>query len=259
MRAFGHDERMRRIVVTIACLAVSLTASGFAGQPSATPPVPVVVELFTSEGCSSCPPADALLELWLQEQPIKGVQVIALSEHVTYWDHQGWKDPFGAQQFTARQQEYGRRFNLESIYTPQLVVDGSREFVGSDKRAIERALADAAKVPKPPMQIAVSVSEGSLHITASGPGLSTERNAELVFAVTEDRLMVDVQRGENARRTLKHSGVVRWLSSAGEIGSLPKTATVKIAPDWRRDHLRVVAFVQSRSNRRIISAAYATP
>ena len=87
-------------------------------------------------------------------------------------------------------------------------------------------------------------------MTASGPGLTAEKNAELVFAVTEDRLVVDVKRGENARRTLKHSGVVRWLSSAGDVSSQPKTATVKIAPDWRRDQLRVVAFVQSRSNRR---------
>jgi hypothetical protein len=249
---------MRRFLGLAACVAAGLSASGFAAAQS-SPPVPVLVELFTSEGCSSCPPADSLLEMWLQEQPIKGVQVIPLSEHVTYWDHQGWKDPFGRQQFTARQQQYGRRFNLESIYTPQLVVDGTREFVGSDKRAIEHALSDAAKVPKPSMQIAISVADGSLTMTASGPGLTAEKNAELIFAVTEDRLVVDVKRGENARRTLKHSGVVRWLSSAGEIGSQPKTATVKIAPDWRRDHLRVVAFVQSRSNRKVISAAYARP
>ena len=117
-----------------------LVFAGF-GEAQPGPRVPVLVELFTSEGCNSCPPADRLLEELLQEQPIDGVQVVALSEHVTYWDHQGWKDPFGAQQFTARQQQYGLRFNIESIYTPQLVIDGSRELVGSDKRAIERALA----------------------------------------------------------------------------------------------------------------------
>ena len=249
---------MRRSLGLAAGLAVVLSASGFAAQ-SVPPPVPVLVELFTSEGCSSCPPADSLLEMWLREQPIKGVHVIPLSEHVTYWDHQGWKDPFGAQQFTVRQQQYGRRFNLESIYTPQLVIDGTREFVGSDKRAIERALTDAAKTPKTPMQLAVSVADGSLNMTASGPGLTAEKDADLTFAVTEDRLVVDVKRGENAKRTLKHSGVVRWLWSAGAIGSQPKIATVKIAPDWRRDQLRVVAFVQSRSNHKVISAAYAAP
>ena len=235
-------------------MIVLLSASGLSRAQSPDR-VPVIAELFTSEGCSSCPPADDLLQMWLQEQPIKGVYIVPLSEHVTYWDHQGWKDPFSAQQFTARQQQYGQRFNLDSIYTPQLIVDGTREFVGSDKRAIERALTDAAKTPKPALQVAVTTADGSLKITASGAGLTAETNAELIFAVTEDHLVIDVPRGENAKRTLKHSGVVRWLSSGGETRSA--TATVKIAPDWHRENLRVVAFVQSRKTRRVISAAFA--
>ena len=234
-------------------LIVLLSTSGLTRAQSAQDRVPVIAELFTSEGCSSCPPADALLEMWLQEQPIKGVYVIPLSEHVTYWDHQGWKDPFSAQQFTVRQQQYGQRFNLDSIYTPQLVIDGTREFVGSDKRAIERALADAAKTPKPALHVAVTTVDGSLNMTASGPGLTAEKDAELMFAVTEDHLVIDVPRGENAKRTLKHSGVVRWLSTPVESGS----ATVKIVPDWHRENLRVVAFVQSRKNHRVISTAFA--
>ena len=237
-------------------LIVLLTTSGQTSGQSTTDRVPVIAELFTSEGCSSCPPADALLEMWLQEQPIKGVFVIPLSEHVTYWDHQGWKDPFGAQQYTARQQQYGIRFNLDSIYTPQLVIDGTHEFVGSDKRAIERALADAAKTPKPALKVTATVDNESLNMTASGPGLTAEKDAELVFAVTEDHLVIDVPRGENARRTLKHSGVVRWLSSVGDRGR-STSATAKLAPDWRRENLRVVAFVQSRKNRRVISAGFA--
>jgi hypothetical protein len=195
----------------------------------------------------------------LQDQPIKGVHVIPMSEHVTYWDHQGWKDPFSAQQFTARQQQYGLRFNLDSIYTPQLVIDGAREFVGSDKRAIERALADAAKIPKPRIDLTATADGGRISMTASGPGLAAGKDAELVFAVTEDRLVIDVKRGENAKRTLRHSGVVRWLKSAGEIGSSPATATVMLASDWRRENLRVVAFVQSRKNRRVVAAAFAAP
>ena len=238
-------------------LIVLLSTSGqTTSAQSTTDPVPVIVELFTSEGCSSCPPADALLETWLQEQPIEGVFVIPLSEHVTYWDHQGWKDPFGAQQYTARQQQYGIRFNLDSIYTPQLVIDGTREFVGSDKRAIERALADAAKTPKPALKVTATVDNGSLNMTASGPGLTAEKDAELVFAVTEDHLVIDVPRGENARRTLRHSGVVRWLSSVGDSGTTT-SATAILLPDWHRENLRVVAFVQSRKNRRVISAGFA--
>jgi hypothetical protein len=247
-----------RTCCLVMSLIVTLSASGFARAQMTADRVPVIAELFTSEGCNSCPPADALLEMWLQEQPIKGVYVVGLSEHVTYWDHQGWKDPFGSQQFTARQQQYGLRFNLDSIYTPQLVIDGTREFVGSDKRSIERALTDVAKTPKPALKVDASIADGSLNVTASGPGLTAEKDAELVFAVTEDRLVVDVKRGENANKTLHHSGVVRWLHSAGTISSTPPTATIKIAPEWRRDNLRVVAFVQSK-NRRVVSAAVAIP
>jgi len=239
-------------------LIVTVSGSGFARAQTTADRIPVIAELFTSEGCNSCPSADGLLEMWLQEQPIKGVYVVALSEHVTYWDHQGWKDPFGSQQFTVRQQQYGLRFNLDSIYTPQLVIDGTREFVGSDKRSIERALTDAAKTPKPALKVDVSVADGSLNMTASGPGLTAEKDAELVFAVTEDRLVVDVKRGENANKTLHHSGVVRWLHSAGTISSVAPSATIKIAPDWRRENLRVVAFVQGK-NRRVVSAGFAVP
>jgi len=247
-----------RICAVVLSLIVTVSASGFARAQANAYPVPVIAELFTSEGCNSCPPADRLLEMWLQEQPITGVYVLALSEHVTYWDHQGWKDPFGKQQFTTRQQQYGLRFNLDSIYTPQLVIDGTREFVGSDKRSIERALADAAKTPKPALTVDVSITDGTLNMTASGPGLTSEKDAELLFAVTEDRIVVDVKRGENANKTLRHSGVVRWLHSAGTISSLLPTATIKIAPDWRRENLRVVALVQGK-NRRVVSAAYAMP
>jgi hypothetical protein len=238
-------------------LIVLMSASGPTRAQVAPERVPILAELFTSEGCSSCPPADALLAMWLQEQPITGAYVIPLSEHVTYWDHQGWKDPFSSQQFTVRQQQYGVRFNLDSIYTPQLVIDGTREFIGSDRRAIERALADGAKTPKPALEVTVRVVDGSMNIAASGPGLTLEKGAELLFAVTEDHLVIDVPRGENAKKTLKHSGVVRWLWAAGEIGALPMTATVKIAPDWHRENLRAVAFVQSRKNRRVLSAGLA--
>ena len=249
---------MRSRALGLSLIAL-LSASGLTRAQSTADRVPVIAELFTSEGCSSCPPADGLLEMLLQEQPIKGVYVIPLSEHVTYWDHQGWKDPFSAQQYTVRQQQYGLRFNIESIYTPQLVVDGARELVGSDKRAIERALADQAKTPKPVLTVTATVADGSLNMAAAGPGLTAEKDADLVFAVTEDRLVIDVPRGENAKRTLKHSGVVRWLKSAGAVGSSPATATVKLAQEWHRENLRVVAFVQSRKDRRVVAAAFTTP
>ena len=242
----------------IAVIVLTLAASGDAATQSE--PVPVLVELFTSQGCNSCPPADDLLALFQQEQPIKGARIITLSEHVTYWDHQGWKDPFGSQQFTARQQGYGLRFNLDSVYTPQLVIDGTEEFVGSDRRAIERALSAAAKRPKPALQVGLGGFGTTLSVSASGPGLSAESDAELWFAITEDNLAVDVKRGENANKTLRHSGVVRLLHNTGVIDVRPsviKGTVLKLEPEWRREHLRVVAFVQSRKSRRIVSVGSA--
>src|SRR4051794_27969654 len=109
--------------------------------------VTVVLELFTSEGCSSCPPADQFLQRLVDSQPIADVQIIALGEHVDYWDRLGWKDRFSSALFTTRQQTYGNTFNLSSIYTPQIVVDGRAELVGTDaeaaRLAIERARAQA--------------------------------------------------------------------------------------------------------------------
>lgn len=232
----------------------------FGGAPQVhaqtTSRVPMLVELFTSEGCNSCPPADSLLATLLEEQPIEGAFVIPLSEHVTYWDHQGWKDPFGSQQFTVRQQQYGLRFNLDSVYTPQLIIDGREEYVGSDRRAIERALRNAATRAKPALTIVASVSGSVIQLSASGPGLSAERNAELVLAVVEDHLSVDVKRGENANKILKHSGVVRSLTNAGDAAK-GAPVSIKIDPAWKRANLHAVAFVQSKNDRRVVAVAYA--
>jgi hypothetical protein len=217
--------------------------------------VPVVAELFTSEGCESCPPADRLLAMWLEEQPIEGVFVVPLSEHVTYWDHQGWKDPFGSQQFTVRQQHYGLRFNLDSVYTPQMVIDGREQYVGSDRRSIEGALRNAAKLAKPELKVAATQTGSTFKLSASGPGVAVESNGELWFVVTEDRLVVDVKRGENANKTLKHSGVVRVLKSAGDAMKAGVTS-IAIDPSWKKENLHAVAFVQSRKDRRIVSVGY---
>ena len=218
--------------------------------------VPVLVELFTSEGCNSCPPADRLLEWLLNEQPVDGVFVVPLSEHVTYWDHQGWKDPFGSQQFTTRQQQYGRKFNLDSVFTPQLVIDGREQYVGSDGRSIERALRSAAQATKPELKVTTAANGNGVNVAAAGPGLSADANAELWFVLTEDRLAVDVKRGENANKTMKHSGVVRVMKSAGDARKAG-AITFAIEPAWKKENLRVIAFVQSRKDRSVLAIAYA--
>src|SRR5262245_55537745 len=118
--------------------------------------VPVIVELFTSEGCSSCPPADEALRRLASTQPVPGVEIVAMSEHVDYWNSLGWTDPFSSAQFSQRQDEYAKAFGLDGIYTPQMVVDGREEFVGNDVGKAGRAIAGAAAAAKRPSQLAAT-------------------------------------------------------------------------------------------------------
>lgn len=251
---------IRTILGLLVAAAATLTGAAQGRVVSDADRVPVLAELFTSEGCNSCPPADRLLETLSLEQPADGVYVVALSEHVTYWDHQGWKDPFGSPRFTERQSIYARRFNLEGAYTPQLVIDGVAQLVGSDTGKLTKVLADAARVPKPRLNVDAVFSERDvLSATASGAGVEAgaTEGADLLWAVTEDNLVVDVKRGENAKRMLRHAGVVRDLTSrkiAAASGTM--TASIRLRPDWKRENLRLVAFVQSTKTKRVLSVGW---
>ena len=241
-------------------LAMTLVATGLDAQaPLGTP---IVVELFTSEGCSSCPPADALLRRLVETEPA-GARIIALGEHVDYWDRLGWKDRFSSAALTARQQVYAAHFNNESIYTPQMVVDGRTQFVGSDAAAARRGIDKAVASEHGRVTVALQSATGATVPVSvkvlNLPSIARGDHADILVAVTEDHLQSDVKAGENRGRALAHTAVVRHLTTIGEVtGESGSAATdVTIAPDWKRDQLTVVAFVQQRRGRAVLAAAAA--
>src|SRR5260370_22709848 len=140
----GQEEVRMRSVALLVLLPAALFAQAR---------IPVVVELFTSEGCSSCPPADSLLAQMEQRQPVAGVEIIPLSEHVDYWDSLGWKDRFSSPLLSARQEEYGRLFRVDSVYTPQVVVNGQAQALGSDGDAVQEAIRAVAQGPRANVEI----------------------------------------------------------------------------------------------------------
>lgn len=175
--------------------------------------VPVLVELFTSEGCSDCPPADALLGQLDSKQPVANAQAIVLSEHVTYWNREGWVDPFSLDGMTDRQEAYVRRFGLESSFTPQMVVDGATQFVGNNAPALLAAVQNAAKTPKQSLAIEnARWDHGSATFSIRGASPPGSRLFAVLAANGTHR---EVSGGENAGRTLHHVAVVRVMKEFG--------------------------------------------
>ena len=250
---------MRRKSVLITSVSAALLAGALQGRAGApAPPIPVLVELFTSEGCSSCPAADGLLESFVATQSIDGAEVIGLGHHVDYWDQLGWRDRFSSGAATNRQRRYGQVFNVDAIYTPQMVVDGREEFVGSDARRARRAIGDALTVPHALVTLAIEPVAGDRVAAAVRvadlPKLSRGDRADVIVAVTESQLRSDVRRGENRGRLLSHAPVVRQLTIVGDAAAGVVRTDIGLVPGWQRDHLTIIAFVQERFSRRVLGA-----
>jgi hypothetical protein len=245
--------------VPIRILAVTMLLGGLA---AAQPRTPVVVELFTSEGCSSCPPADNVLARLERYPPDPAIEVIALSEHVDYWNQLGWQDRFSSPLFSARQQDYGRAMRLTSVYTPQMVVNGRAELVGSDAARAAREIRQAAQEPRAAVEISLASPDTlRLKVESLPPGT---READILLAVAESGIESNVAGGENNGRRLRHTGVVRSLVSLGRLttgkaGAYSADARLNLSPEWRRDNLKLVLFVQDRTSRRILGAATLRP
>jgi hypothetical protein len=254
------------IAGTAAALARGQASTGRpAGPDENRPRTAVLVELFTAEGCSSCPPADALLGGMIASQPAPAVEIVGVGEHVDYWNQLGWRDRFSSAAFTARQQTYADRLEVGPIYTPQMVVDGVVAFVGSDVAAARRAIEQAAAAPHGRLEIDLSqISDRELDVivTASAlPPFDGGDRADLIVAITEDELRTDIKRGENAGKALTHAAVVRSMTTIGQTKASDGTARarLKIASDWKRDRLKVVAFAQAHKSGRVLATSVVAP
>lgn len=226
---------------------------------------PVVVELFTSEGCSSCPPADAFLAKLAEQGPAHNLHVVALEEHVDYWDDQGWRDPFSSHNWTTRQDAYADVLGNKNPYTPQIVVDGSVECSGGQQQLAVQTIVKESAQAKTPVTLSqgqaakpgsenFSVQIGKLLTTAKGGA------AEVWLAITETGLHSSVTRGENAGHELQHAAVVRSMRKIGEAKpdrevAFSGDAAIPIRNEWKRENLKAVALVQEKNSMRILGAA----
>jgi hypothetical protein len=256
------------IVGTAAGIAIGLGCFGWSVAFSQTDGVParqpVVLELFTSQGCSDCPPADALLS----ELGSSTEAVIPLAYHVDYWNHLGWSDPFSSRQFSERQSEYARAMNLAGEYTPQMVIGGAWQFVGSDSRSIARAVS-AAHSTSAPGRVSLHTSLGaesprSLEVKVRAQIEPTSATGPFVVmvAVYENGLVSKIGAGENGGREITYDYTVRKLLPAFELDgtqAVEKEVRVDLDPSWSASHLGAAAFIQNTSSLKIVGAASKYP
>ena len=245
-------------------------ANAAARQTSSAGTTPVLVELFTSEGCSSCPTADALLARLERAQPVPDADILALEEHVDYWDSLGWRDRFSSQQFSARQSAYIERLRLSSEYTPQMIVDGTDQFAGNDVVHALRAIAQAASTPKLTLsliQLSVDGNRIAGQVRVPQPAASRRKSApvlraDVYAALVQSVASTQVLAGENVGQTLHHVSVVREMQ---RIGSLAQAASTRLkfslsAPlDAASADLRVVVFVQRAGQGAVLGATSSPP
>ena len=239
--------------ILIAAFALPLAADSVTSVSNQR--VPVLLELFTSEGCSSCPPADRLLESFDQGQPFANADLIVLSEHVDYWNHLGWADPYSSAFFSNRQRQYAKHLASDDVYTPELVVDGVTGFVGSERGEANAAIKEAARNAKFPVAVSATRAgkSGSVHVE-SGALAGKAAHGDLYIVLASDHARSQVARGENAGRDLSHVAVAYSISKVADWDSanaLSRDFNVTLKPGATR----VIAFVQDRNSGKILAVA----
>jgi hypothetical protein len=227
---------------------------------------PILVELFTSEGCSSCPPVDALLEQMDASQPVPGAELIVLSEHVDYWDHDGWKDPYSSSLLTDRQSGYVRALGLKTPYTPQVIVDGTTELRASGSEQVIQILQKATAAPKLPVRISEVTTDpatpGVLRARIEVDGDSAKHRGDIYVAVALDHAESQVLRGENGGQHLTHVAVVQELTKVGKLEkgkNFNEDVRLKLMPGSDSKNIRIIAFVQEPGLGRVLGTASQKP
>jgi hypothetical protein len=244
--------------------AVAAPNNGGPATPAGPTATPVLLELFTSEGCSSCPSADAVAAKLARTQSVQGARVIVLAHHIDYWNSLGWPDPFSSTMATSRQRSYAPLGG--GHYTPQAVIDGRAEMVGSRAGAVEDALLASSKRAhaKVDLEVTAEADRTTFGVTAKVGALpeGSAHDAELLVSVVQDRARVVVPRGENSGRTLDHVGIARTLTTIGPVATsgssqqtVVKLPAVISPPDG--SSFSVVVFVQEKSSRRILGTSTA--
>jgi hypothetical protein len=238
---------MTRTFCTLGILCLALPAV-FAQSPAQPRPGVVLVELFTSEGCSDCPPADELLRQMIGKKSPEGQLIIGISEHVTYWNHDGWTDPWSSDLFTARQADYGQHLGVDNVYTPQIVVNGREQFVGGKQTALAAAFKAESDKPQINLTItSVQVNEKAVTVTYSASDLPPKIALRLLAMLVDDTDASSVLRGENKGKQLTHAWVARSITQLGKLNSAEQqTATVPLPPSFAADpskprHLVLIA------------------
>jgi hypothetical protein len=237
-----------RKIVTFAMLALMAT--------SALAQKVVLVELFTSEGCSSCPPADDLLKLVNGSQTNGGQLVVGISEHVTYWNSLGWSDPYSSPAYTERQNAYSERFHLEGPYTPQMVINGAEQIVGSDRGALLHAVEqEDAESPRLSLRIvSVNVAGNTLTVNLATSGDVPKQGADLMAVLADDSDRSNVLRGENSGRTLAHVAVARSITRVARVktaGELTVQIPIPTSFQANQGH-HLILFAQTPGNGRVL-------
>ncbi len=252
----------KKLVTSLLALGFSLTcaASLAATQEcsaSSGKHTVALLELYTSEGCSSCPPADRLLSS-LPARELGADQVVPLALHVDYWDYLGWRDPFAQNKFTKRQRRMGAVNGLPTIYTPQFLLNG-KDFRPWRAQSVNKKVADINRSKaRAQLQISLKQNAAQLHIMANAdvPDATDRHSADAYIVLYENKLSRNVKAGENAGRTLNHNFVARELVGPIRLksGGVKFDETLTLAKDWKTKDLGVVAFVQDRRNGDVLQA-----